>query len=128
MADRYRTDDTVVVRRGGAGRTIAIILAIVAIIAVLLFATGFWSADVKEGALPKVNVSTDFVVLGVEPVVPAFTTEELEDPVNKKKLEDAQAEQVAYQDILQTAGELNIPVMNQNRFLYYVGYYDQAKR
>lgn len=57
MADRYRTDDQVVVRRGGAGRTIAIILGIVAIIAVLLFATGFWSADVKEGALPDVDVS-----------------------------------------------------------------------
>jgi hypothetical protein len=83
-----------------------------------------WGGKISD----KVNVSTDFVVLGVEPVVPAFTTEELEDPVNKKKLEDAQAEQVAYQDILQTAGELNIPVMNQNRFLYYVGYYDQAKR
>lgn len=60
--------------------------------------------------------------------MPAFTTEELEDPVNKKKLEDAQAEATAYQDILQNAGELNIPVMNQNRFLYYVGYYSQAQR
>jgi hypothetical protein len=83
-----------------------------------------WGGKISD----KVNVGTDFVVLGVEPVVPAFTTQELEDPVNKKKLEDAQAEATAYQDILQNAGELNIPVMNQNRFLYYVGYYNQASR
>lgn len=57
MVDYRTTDDRVVVRRGGAGRTIAIILGIAAIIALILFATGFWSADVKEGALPKVDVS-----------------------------------------------------------------------
>lgn len=57
MADYRATDDRVVVRRGGAGRTIAIILGIVALIAVILFATGFWSADVKEGALPDVDIS-----------------------------------------------------------------------
>lgn len=57
MVDYRTTDDRVVVRNGGAGRTIAIILAVVAIIALILFATGFWSADVKEGSLPKVDVS-----------------------------------------------------------------------
>ncbi|WP_445192081.1 hypothetical protein ACT009_16190 [Sphingomonas sp. Tas61C01] len=57
MAD-YRDDtDRTTVRRGGAGRTILILLAIAAIIVAILFATGFWSADVKEGALPKVDVS-----------------------------------------------------------------------
>ena len=57
MAD-YRNDqnDTVVVKRGG-GTTIAIILAAVVVIVGLLFATGFWSADVtKSGALPEVAV------------------------------------------------------------------------
>lgn len=57
MADYRTTDDGTVVRRGGTGRVIAIVLGIVAVIAVLLFATGFWSADVKEGALPDVDVS-----------------------------------------------------------------------
>ena len=56
MAD-YRDDtDRTTVRRGGAGRTILILLAIAAIIVAILFATGFWSADVKEGALPEVSV------------------------------------------------------------------------
>ena len=58
----YRNDDrteTVVERRGGGGRTIAIVLLVLAVIVALLFATGFWSADVKEGEMPKVEVSTD---------------------------------------------------------------------
>jgi len=75
-----------------------------------------------------VNVNTDFVVVGAEPIVPTFTDEELQDPINKKKQEDATAEADAYSNLLQQAGELNIPVLNQNRFLYYVGYYDQARR
>jgi hypothetical protein len=33
------------------------ILAVVVVIAIILFATGFWSADVKEGALPDVDVT-----------------------------------------------------------------------
>lgn len=57
MADFRTTDERVVVRRGGAGRMVAIVLGIVAVIAVVLFATGFWSADVKEGSLPEVDVS-----------------------------------------------------------------------
>lgn len=56
----YRNDETVVVRRGGAGRTIAILVALVALVVVVLFATGFWSAKVtKEGELPEVKVSAD---------------------------------------------------------------------
>lgn len=57
----YRTDDgvTVVERRGGAGRVIGIIVLLAVVIVGILFATGFWSADVKEGALPDVKVSAD---------------------------------------------------------------------
>ena len=58
MADYRSTDGArVTVERRGPGRTIAIILGVLALIAVLLFATGFWSADVKEGSLPQVDVS-----------------------------------------------------------------------
>lgn len=57
MAEYRSADGRVVERRGGAGRIIAIVLGILAVIAVILFATGFWSADVKEGALPDVDIS-----------------------------------------------------------------------
>jgi hypothetical protein len=61
MADpRYDRDTTVVERRGmSGGQIFGIVVLVAALIVALLFATGFWSADVKEGALPKVNVSAD---------------------------------------------------------------------
>lgn len=87
----YR-DETVEVRRGGAGRTIGILVALVALVVVVLFATGFWSANVtKEGELPEVKVSADGgalpqvdvdskkVVVGTKETsveVPKVTTEE----------------------------------------------------
>ncbi len=40
-------------------RTILGLLVVVVLIAIVLFATGFWSADVKEGALPNVDVSAE---------------------------------------------------------------------
>nr|WP_295375300.1 hypothetical protein [uncultured Sphingosinicella sp.] len=35
------------------------ILAVIVVIAIVLFATGFWKADVKEGALPQIDVSAE---------------------------------------------------------------------
>ncbi|WP_375427024.1 hypothetical protein [uncultured Sphingomonas sp.] len=53
-----RTDHVVGERkRGGIGRTLLILLAIAAIIAAILFATGFFRADMNGGALPNVDVS-----------------------------------------------------------------------
>lgn len=51
-----RRDTSYAPRRSSAGRTIAILLIIVAVIAAILFATGFWSAKVDGGALPTVSV------------------------------------------------------------------------
>ncbi|MEZ5655556.1 MAG: hypothetical protein R3E04_06695 [Sphingobium sp.] len=56
----YRNDPNPTVHRsGGTGRVVAIVAVIAALIVALLFATGFWSADVKEGALPDVEVSAE---------------------------------------------------------------------
>jgi hypothetical protein len=75
----------------------------------------------------QVNVDTDFVVLGSEPVLPTFSKDDLT-AENQDKLQKAQEDLDRYQELRQEAKDLHIPVMNQNRFLYYVGFYDQAKR
>ncbi len=76
----------------------------------------------------NVSVDTDFVVMGKEPVVPVLTKEDGDDPA---KVEDHDKKQKAlddYQDLRSKAISLGIPLLNQNRFLYFVGYYDQATR
>ena len=78
--------------------------------------------------MDKVNVDTDFVVLGAEPVLPTFTREDLQDPFNAKRLADAQAAMEAYDQVRNRARDLHIPIMNQNRFLYLIGFYNQARR
>jgi hypothetical protein len=81
------------------------------------------------GRLQKtINVDTDFVVMGAEPTVEDFTQDQLEDPFFVRKKNDEEADLKAYNDILSKARDLHIPVMNQNRFLYFVGYYDNALR
>ena len=43
-------------------------------------------------------------------------------------LDSAIADLKAYQDVVNQAATLHIPILNQNRFMYYIGYYDQMKR
>jgi len=81
------------------------------------------------GAMQKdITVDTDFVVMGATPVIKDFSDEDLQDPLNRRLQEEQQAEYQAYQDELDKAKSLNIPIMNQNRFLYFCGYYDNAQR
>jgi hypothetical protein len=83
-----------------------------------------WGATLQ----PDLAVDTDFLVIGSEPKVPDFTEEQRRDPVNAKTLADAQAEVDRYRDTLNRAKDMSIPVLNQNRFLYYVGYFYSARR
>jgi preprotein translocase subunit SecF len=56
----YRNADgttTYVEKRNNTGKVIGLVLLAIVIVVGILFATGFWSADVKGGSLPKVNVS-----------------------------------------------------------------------
>lgn len=73
-----------------------------------------------------VNVNTDFVVLGAVPEVPAQDEDETATDIARR--EAAQKALDAYDEIRNQAISLNIPIMNQSRFLYYVGYYEQAQR
>jgi hypothetical protein len=83
-----------------------------------------WGGRVGE----KVDVDTDYVVLGKEPVVPLYTPEELEGPLNKAKQDEAKAALKAYDDVRDSAVSIHIPVLNQNRFLYYTGYFDSSRK
>lgn len=61
MATYTDEDGRVIVeRRSSAGTVIGVIIALAVIVVVVLFATGFWSANVtREGELPKVKVDTE---------------------------------------------------------------------
>jgi hypothetical protein len=106
MADpRYDDRDTTVVeRRGMSGGAIAgIVLLVVALLVALLFATGFWSADVKEGELPKVNVSADGgklpdVNLKSKEVVVGTTTTTVDVPKVKTEKEEITVPVVGVKD------------------------------
>jgi len=76
----------------------------------------------------KVNADTDFVVLGKEPVIPNFSKEEAQEPINAAKLAQATADAEAYDNVKRQAVEFHIPILNQNRFLYFIGYYEMAQR
>lgn len=75
-----------VVTKSNTGRNILILIIALAAIAGVLFATGFWSADVKEGALPDVDVSAQggklpSVDVDSKEVVVGTKKEEIEVPV-----------------------------------------------
>ncbi len=56
----YRDNDRTTVRvekRSNSGLIIGVTVALAIVVVALLFLTGFWSADMKGGELPKVNVS-----------------------------------------------------------------------
>lgn len=73
-----------------------------------------------EGLKPE----TDFLVLGEEPPLP---TEPLDktDPVTIENYNKAKAKYETYQNLMVEAKKLSIPVLNQNRFLTMVGYYQR---
>ena len=52
-----RHGNTVYDRNGGTGRIILILAVLSALVVGVLFATGFWTADVREGSLPDVDMS-----------------------------------------------------------------------
>jgi NAD-dependent DNA ligase len=83
-----------------------------------------WGGQVQN----NIDVDTDFVVMGAEPKIEQFTADELNDPLNKQIQDDQKAAYDAYQDQLEKAEKLGIPIMNQNRFLYFCGYYNSAQQ
>jgi hypothetical protein len=85
-----------------------------------------WGGHIQK----DIDVDTDFVVMGAEPKYDPtqFSAEELNDPLNRQILQNEKQDYDAYQAVLEKAEKLGIPIMNQNRFLYFCGYYDNAQR
>lgn len=81
-----------------------------------------WGGEVTN----EIDVDTDFVVLGKEPVIPDKPAQD--EPLAIANYNAALAASDAYAEISQKAREYRLPILNQNRFLYLVGYYNQAKR
>ena len=74
------------------------------------------------------NADTDFLVIGKVPEIPNYTQEELDRPEIQFEVERRKKALADYDETLAKAIELNIPVLNQNRFLYFTGYYEQSAR
>jgi hypothetical protein len=84
-----------------------------------------WGGNVQD----QLDTKTDFVVLGEEPVVPSYTQDELaREPEKAFEKEQSEAALDAYNELRVRANQLNIPILNQTRFLYMVGYYEEAAR
>jgi hypothetical protein len=81
-----------------------------------------WGGNVVN----DVNVNTDFVVMGKEPVVDSAPPQD--DAVAQAAHQRAVQELDRYLAVRTTAVSLNIPILNQNRFLNFVGYASQAAR
>jgi hypothetical protein len=83
-----------------------------------------WGGKVVD----KLTVDTDFVVFGKVPEIPNFSAEDMERPEVIYQIETAKKELQAYDEMVAQAQQLNIPILNQNRFLYFTGYYEQSGR
>jgi hypothetical protein len=79
-----------------------------------------WGGEVVD----RLDEQTDFVVMGSSPEIPVFTAEDLAQPLNAEALQDAKAASDAYDKVISRAIDLHIDIMNQNKFLYFTGYYD----
>jgi hypothetical protein len=82
------------------------------------------------GALvEEVTIDTDFVVMGKEPTIPQYTSDQLkDDPIAAFQMEKATKAMAAYEEIRTKALDMHVPVLNQNRFLYLIGFFDLARK
>ncbi len=76
----------------------------------------------------EVTVETDVLVMGKEPEIPRMTEDDLLDPRNQNIYQEAVRRRDEYIAVRQQAQQLNVPILNQNQFLYYIGYFDQVRR
>ena len=85
---------------------------------------GKWGGKVEESA----TANTDFVILGTLPVVPPKPTiEETQTYPNAMEKYERAVERLAnYKQVQSQAQALSIPILNTERFLYFIGYKTKA--
>ncbi|MDX1681715.1 MAG: BRCT domain-containing protein [Phycisphaeraceae bacterium] len=67
----------------------------------------------------------DYLLLGIEPELPEKPTGDIPDPVKLREYIHAKKKYDRYQELLKQAQQLSVPVLNQNRFLALIGYYQR---
>jgi hypothetical protein len=79
-----------------------------------------WGGQVDN----EITVETDFLILGAEPKpLPMPTQQELDiNPLSRQRYQQSLQKVEGYNQILEKAANLGIPVFNQKRFLYLIGY------
>lgn len=81
-----------------------------------------WDSEVAE----DIDYDVDYLVLGKAPELPReLTGSERSDPIRIQEYNAALRKYNTYTDLLNQAQEYNIPVLNQNRFLDLIGYYER---
>jgi uncharacterized coiled-coil protein SlyX len=77
------------------------------------------------GAPAEITYDVDFLVLGNEPALPEEPGEDVFDPAVLLAYENAKRQFETYHQLAQEARELSIPILNENRFLTMIGYYNR---
>ena len=78
-----------------------------------------WGGEV----VGKINVNTDYGVMGMEPELPSKPGPDA-DPITQQQYKNKKAKYDQYKQQLANLRGLSIPVLNQNRFLSFIGYYE----
>jgi outer membrane murein-binding lipoprotein Lpp len=79
-----------------------------------------WGGQVVD----KISVDTDYGVMGMEPELPARPAPDA-DPITEQQYNKKKAAYDEYKQQLAQLRSYTIPVLNQNRFLSLIGYYEQ---
>jgi hypothetical protein len=66
--------------------------------------------------------------MGALPEIPVYSADDLKDPLKAQDLANAQRAAAEYEKVLQDAEKLNVPILNQDKFLFFTGFYDVALR
>ncbi len=80
-----------------------------------------WGGNVVE----ELELDTDFLILGKQPPIPEPLDPDEQDPDRIRQNIRQKKQWEEYQSLVTEAKQLSIPVLNQNRFLTLIGYYQR---